>query len=564
MSHEINIGVSVSSALRISVALLGFAFLLYAIPTLLFFFHHPVNSYIFPIALVMAIGAGVSVAPRQHYGNQWCWIIASLLIITISILVAGFMYDTSFDGMHYHQEIVAVLLKGWNPVEPTFQNEYSLELWTLHYAKAIEIIASVIVAFTGRIETGKAINLILTAGVTSGVYAFLRENPKNFFIRNSAKTNSVDEWGRVKCLLFSIAIVGSPVVCAQFLTFYIDFYKYIFLLYFLWGVCLITKGDVVHKRCGYVVLFIALILAMATKFNFFIEAGLWMIMAYIWSAINREWSMLRRLLAVSICALAAGAVLTWHPYFTNWIYCGHPLYPLMGDGAIDIMGMNTPEEYLHTDRFTNFIRSMLTPSIPNVDQRSGGFTILMPILLLASGWIGWKMRGMLKGVVWYVAICTLLSCFIFEQSWWARYISQLWLVGAIFLVVSQYSQEAGRFKPGYILLSLMMLAGGAALTYASVKGVIVGGYIRSLLDVSREKKVIVVGWLPVQLRHHLDENGVIYERRDGVPPGKENCAVYYHNGEEPIIVLSESQIKKLSRKTMLPIIHYERKKGSDI
>ena len=268
------------------MATLGFAFFLYAVTTVFFFINRSINDFILPSALICSIVVTSLIGTLRHSDNHTGWIVVTLLIVAGSLLLSNLLYDTSYDGIRYHQETVASILAGWNPLNGDSDSGVTLGIWSRHYAKAIEICEAAITAFTGRIETGKGINIILISGAVAGVYAFLRENPAQYFIRSTYKCKSAfsttvsdgpgekseNSFGRVKSIVFALVIVGSPVVLSQIFTFYIDFYKYIYLLFLLLGIALICRKDVVARYRGYAILFYSLVLAMATKFNFFFEA----------------------------------------------------------------------------------------------------------------------------------------------------------------------------------------------------------------------------------------------------------------------------------------------------
>ena len=268
-----------------------------------------------------------------------------------------------------------------------------------------------------------------------------------------------------------------------------------------------------------------------------------MVLAFIWLCSVCDFVALKRIFLVSVCALVAGVILAWHPYITNLTGWGHPLYPLMGDAPVDIMGYNTPEMYEGSGRIYNFFKSLTAVSLPVYDQRAGGFTVLMPLILVLCAVAAVIMRKKLKGVVWYIAGCVLLTCFLYEQSWWARYNCQLWLIGALFLVASQYSVRAR--KTGMAISVLMVLAGAATAAISLATEVKRGSYLRYLFDACREEQVAVSGEFPVHIRRHFDEEGIDYIVSDTVPEQSEHQTLYYYIDCEPLISLPTVRIEKI-------------------
>ncbi|MDE5875100.1 MAG: hypothetical protein K2H15_05590 [Muribaculaceae bacterium] len=531
---------------NIALAMLGTAFFSFSIPVVLFYFSIPVGILTFPLAVIGGISVPLFIGQGLNL-RQTGWIAVVPVLIFLSLLVAGFVYDVSYDGMRYHQETVVAVCNGWNPLDSSTESVAPRSMWSRHYVKAVEICAAVISSFTGRLETGKGIGLILALGAGAGVYGALRENVGRCLERERLGCVGTDGWSRLKSFWFTLCIVGNPVVGSQLFTYYIDFYKYLYLLYVLLGIYYTTSQDNRERLQGMVMLFFTLVLAMSTKFNFFFEAGLWMVLAFIWTAIKGKFEELKRLFWVSVVALAVGTLLCYDPYITNWINEGHPLYPLMGAGAIDIMTYNTPEQYIGSNRFVNFFSSLLAVAQPYIDQRSGGFTIFMPAILLLSLYIGWRLRRRLSGVVWYIAICTLVSCFIFEQSWWARYICQLWLIGAVFLVASQMRDRIAG-KAGYVMSVFMFLAGGWALARGVYISVFDGYYIKSLMETAKTERVEVVGFCEPQMKKHLDEYGVDYVFADSIPAGSREKAFYYFYNTHPFLILSDAQKEALEER----------------
>ena len=531
------------AAWRVSISLLGCVFFCYVFSVIPFYFGFSITEYVFPMAVLAGIVMGASVGDIRMKDRSTGWIAVVLIVIVGSVLASGLVYDHSYDGLRYHQEIVASLMEGWNPLIANNEAPVPVSLWSLHYAKAIEIAEASVGCFTGKIEMGKGVNLIMVMAVAFGVYAFLRENPASRFVKAPEPDSG---WSRKKCVWLTIAIVSNPVVISQMITFYIDFYKYLYLIMALLGFYLMSSGKGYRRAVGYIMLGMTLVMAMGTKFNFFFEAGLWMILAYLWVCIKGDFIALKRLFLVSLCALAVGSVLAYHPYITNMLHCGHPLYPLMGAGAVDIMSDNTPDIFQGADRVTNFFVSLISVSFPVYDQRAGGFTIFMPFILLLSLFISFRMASKLKGVVWYIAVCVLLSCFIFEQTWWARYICHLWLFGVIFLVASQCRKDVKRC--GTALSILMVCAGIFTFTTSLATEVTRGSYLRYLFESCKEEKVTVCGSLPVQMKRHLDEERVKFIRRDSVPEGKEATALYYYHGCEPVIILNDDQYRNFDEK----------------
>ena len=197
---------------RAGLMLMAQLFAAYAIASVSFLFGATISALILPAALitgwaVAAIGASAGSRVR-------------LLLIFVSVwamaIVFGWnLWDYSYDGNAYHQEIIAALCDGWNPTAPP--GPFSdLTLWSLHYAKGIEIIESTVVALTGNLESGKAVNIILACASGAILAGVLRQW---FPTVRPAMVAAI-----------TALAICNPVFVTQAPTFYIDYAKYFYTL----------------------------------------------------------------------------------------------------------------------------------------------------------------------------------------------------------------------------------------------------------------------------------------------------------------------------------------------
>ncbi|MDE5786533.1 MAG: hypothetical protein K2H98_08390 [Duncaniella sp.] len=405
-----------------------------------------VGTAIFPLGIV----AGAMLCIRANNIRLWLKTFFVTLLCWLAAIIAGAVItDGSYDGNAYHQEIVAAILRGWYPGGDQLP-DIPLSLWSLHYAKGIEMTEAAVASFVGLMEAGKAVNFILGISAAAFVYGFTASEmrPRN----------------RAALWLAAIAVIANPVYLCQSASFYIDYAKYIFTLITI--IMLLEIGAAPKKMRNYMLLFVVISLSVATKFNSFFEEGVTIFAAMLWWICHRQWKT-----AITTGFLAAGAVIftiaipAYHPYITNLIENGHPLFPLMGEGSVDIMTGNTPPDYMQYDRFTNFFRSLFTPALPAIDSRTGGFGILMPLLLIISACTIWRGRRIADGLPIYAGLWIIASCFFFEQSWWARYICQLW----IFVVMG--TVFAGSRRVNYRKAGILMWIMGIAVILNGLTGI---------------------------------------------------------------------------------------------
>ncbi|MDE6417531.1 MAG: hypothetical protein K2K68_10985 [Duncaniella sp.] len=528
------------AAAATAVALLATVFYSFALSVAVMWAQCRLSWWIFPAAVVAAIVTALVAVPRAvGEGAALKVTVLTLAVVAAAVGAAWVTIDYSYDGLYYHQEIIAALCDGWDPFAPPFDKVPRYTPWAVHYAKAVEIAAAAIVSCTGVLETGKAINIIALAAMACGVNAWLGEQGGRLTRHRT---------------MLTLAAVANPVVWSQLFTYYIDFYKYVYLIF-----ALMAFGDIaLNRRRGYVVLFMTLLLAMATKFNIFFEAGLWVLAAMIWWGIRGERGALKGVFVTGLLALFIGVALTFHPYVTNWLQAGHPLYPLMGEGAEDIMTSNTPAGYLGRSRFVTFFLSLASVTLPNVGQPVGGFTPLMPVILLLSLWILFRLRGAISGAALYTVVLVTLSCFLFEQAWWARYICQLWAVPVI-LVAAAY--RAGRaMKAARLTAWLMIVAGAFAFVYAGKQMAVVGGYQKIMLEAAAEEpEVLVTGeWWGPQFARQMDEAGVNYRYSHQMPDTTARTVLYYHEYNDPLVIMSPEGAAKIRARIEGLHLNYDR------
>lgn len=438
----------------------------------------------------------------------------NITLITSFILFCSFIEDYSYDGNYYHQEIIARLLAGWNPFYGNPVDDTSL--WVSHYAKGVEIVEADIAATCGMIEGGKAFNLILITATGLSGYAFLGRFEQLRPVKRRLPL----------LLLFTL----NPVGVTQSFTFYIDYTKYYYLLLTLMLLYRLREEYTVRDLA---LLASVIILAIGTKFNIFFEEGVVLLLAIAWFFATGNRRLASRLVATGLVALILGAcVAGYHPYVTNYLTRSHPLFPLMGEGAADIMSTNTPECFTDNSRVINFFISLFSVNAPTYDGRSGAFSPLMPLMLLLSGAMLIYYRKRMPSAIIYIAICTLVSCFFFEQSWWARYICQLWLIPPLAVMGVMLVSAAKCRIATWTIITCGLIAATAGLV-RTVYPALANTVFRHCLYDRLEGKEVTTYNTTLQMIRHLDEHGInaVSKPVESMPPG--SCHAYYYGSDDP-------------------------------
>ncbi|MCD8182053.1 MAG: hypothetical protein LUE99_01975 [Bacteroides sp.] len=192
---------------------------------------------IFPISF--CLGAGTVFGINKSEDGYWKLdLLIYIIIVAVSLLVSSFTYDYSYDGIAYHQDCILQLKEGWNPFYVHHATGARHEMWVNHYARGLETIQATVYAMTNEIESGKAINIILV--ISS--YCFM-----NYFFKSV-----YSEWKRKKRLFYTAIFTFSPVVVAQWFTYYIDFSTYSLLLILLATLIQIRGKNIFISRSMYI------------------------------------------------------------------------------------------------------------------------------------------------------------------------------------------------------------------------------------------------------------------------------------------------------------------------
>ena len=433
-----------SVSLLTGSAIVVFVGLLFAIPSLLFTLGFSLSVYPFYMACA---GLCYGFFKMRNYFPAVTLVGALLLFLATLVgclFLASLFFDISWDGQTYHQESIIQLSNGWNPVfsdlswgDPHI--ERSLFLWVNHYPKAAEIAAATIYKTTSSIESGKAVNLLLLCA--------------SFYLTFSALCDAV-RLSLSSILLLAACAAFNPVVLYQSLSFYVDAQLASVLL------CLAALLYLFYLRpvrpIGILLILIGcyLINLKFTGLIYLIIVGVGVI---IIALMDNKISLARQYLKIGFATVLMGLlVFGCHPYITNFRDHGHPIFPLMGNGKVDIMTTVGPREFdnSNVNRVNKLLQSLASKStvgkaiqakIPfqvkegeltafyNADVRLGGFGPLFSgILLLFIGLlIYWAVSRQGNRNFYVITLLVFTSVLANPGAWWARYVPQLWLMPVI-------------------------------------------------------------------------------------------------------------------------------------
>lgn len=270
-----------------------------------------INGWVFPLAFTAS-----SVYAYKKNGSLNLELPVAAVLILVSILIGAVLPDASWDGQAYHQPAIYALSHGWNPVyQPHTAIALDVDIWINHYAKGLEAAEATIVALTGNLESGKAINFLF------GLSAFFYLIP---FLKRILKPKGISS----KRVCFYAFILAFPnIFFCQFLTFYVDYAAYYLILWLLMGfVSLYRKVDIHHS---YILVFASIFMAFTIKFNMLFWAGYATFFYLVYLLFKKRYSVIKPLVFVCLASVLA-ALLTsgFNPYITNSVEHHNPIYPL--------------------------------------------------------------------------------------------------------------------------------------------------------------------------------------------------------------------------------------------
>ncbi|OXM82841.1 hypothetical protein [Paenibacillus rigui] len=428
-------------------ALLMLVVAAFVIPSLLFLVKVPLLPLHFWLAAA-ASGAIVWLLYHSMGEQQPAWLPAvalsgAALLFVCCFLISSYFYDVSYDGQAYHQEAIIQLAEGWNPVyDAPLSMPTGNSIWVNHYAKAAELASASIFMATGVLEAGKAINLllILASGLLS-LSALLALRPHQ----------QLQGW--VVALLLAL----NPVSVYQAFSFYVDGLLASLLL------CLAAIGCLIYVQASRMLLLIytlTMMMMMNIKFTAIAYAGLLTIGLLIVLYMSEQFGLLKRVFRIAAIGGIAGVLLVgYNPYVTNTVRDGHPLYPLAGDEAIDVVKNFIPRNLERMNRFEQAGASYFAKTVGNSSEKrptefkwpftftdrelavygepdvavSGFGPLFSGILLLSLAVLvlAFRRRSGLTLAALGIIVLLAASAFVNPAAWWARYVPQLWFVPLI-------------------------------------------------------------------------------------------------------------------------------------
>ena len=390
---------------------------------------------------------------------------------SLSFVLSALLYDYSWDGRAYHQIGILYFANGWNPVWQKMADVESLlpylshEIWVEHYLKFSEVVASSIVsAFAsiapsslGTIELGKALNFIAVFGAFLYSVSVLAK-----FIHPLPAT------------IISLFASFSPVVGVQIATYYVDGLLSCALLV---AFCAIVDREFYRrqlvdsspseisslKRAMFArsCILAGALLAMAsiklTGIAYAGFIGLGYLVYLLWFYPFKE---AKPLIVLGLITGSLIIACNANPLLTNLASGKHFGYPLLGKDKIDIIIGQQPKVFDELNSGTKLLYSLFsrtqnctaqcTPQLkapfsrlhdeaPNVDTRIAGFgAYFSGAVVLSALMVVLFAQGFRRKEILGLLVLVTGSFLINPESWWARYVPQMYFVPLLVLVASYY------------------------------------------------------------------------------------------------------------------------------
>lgn len=453
---------------------------LLVLTSVLWLLNVPMSVFHLPVSLLIAALVLVKMENKEMIIS----FLIGIIVIIISVLLAGYIYDQSDDGNSYHKETIGMITDGWNPIWDDYEkfalkNDFKSkhELWAEHYPKTTWIIGSSIYKITNNIETAKFYNfLILFIGVTILL--------KDLFLIVKNK---------YLAFIISLIAVFNPIMMSQILSFYLDGFMGILLFIIVIEMYLYIVEDNDYRL--YFSLGSALILIINCKFTGLAYAGIFCLGYYLYYLYfkikNGEYKNIKHsVIYFGVIVLVGVVVVGSGSYIKNIIDHKVPFYPLMGEDKVDIMTYLQPESFAKMSPIKkNFysifsktanigvfnhgepvLKKPFTYDINELNQisydtRIGGYGVyfsgilIISLLIILVSIINLLLKRKYKKIL-YISIpliIIVLLLFFLSDGWWARYAPYLYLIVIIAVILLASSRNKICLLLCIILSSLIFI-----------------------------------------------------------------------------------------------------------
>jgi hypothetical protein len=486
----------------------------------------PISPFQLPLGLALCLAALYwrcrnIIAPQSPLKLALAAFGLILALLAVGMFLAGQYYDMSYDGQCYHQSAILSLANGWNPLwEPYLPwHGYPVQ----NYPKVSWYLAASVQGLMGSVELGKTFNYLFPAAVGVALFQFL---------------GRLGHAPRSVRLLVSIVGAATPTVLCQLNTFYLDG-----ILVSLLTLTLIFSLEyyLFADKTRLFPMFMAALLLINYKYTGLVYLGVFQIafwLALVWKKHTLHWAYFRYCAAG---ALLGALVLGFNPYVLNTVYFGSPVHPMPGE---NVARFQAPQEFIAKNRVSKLAWSLFARSSANMKSMPvikvpftvsayefehlgtasvrygglgpwfGGVLLLLPLAVFLA-WRGarpWAKAGLL--------LCGLIlaSALTIPETWFSRFVPQIWLLPVIWVVVLGWGvREKGRkaARTLAVAICLLLLVDQAIVlasnwAWWSDTNQVFARQAAQLKKAEQQNKVLVKGgWIAVKNR--LESVGLDFE-----------------------------------------------------
>lgn len=418
------------------------------IASLQFIFGGHITAYTLPISIFLSLAVGFFWLLKQKHPL----IFIPLVVLVLSLLfygyyISNFFLDFSYDGQAYHTPGAILLSHGWNPFYyPDFFSYlkriphilpsyiFAKDNWLLYaysYPHAFEnLIASAMLFFRQPL-----INPIFYMGVfLSALFLASLRVLNNFNLPNLIR------------IVLAVAITLNPILDVQFSSACVDgILTYALTIIILYTIDYILNEDLLSL----IIAALTTLLLINIKYTGLVFAVFFSIGFCLYFIKNKSWKQLKiYTLTMGLSCIIGFAIIGYQPYITNITQHNFNIfYPTIAKekSSIDTQRAiegTIPADFLAKNRFKKFFLSIFAKRINGNDDhpiiqfpytggfntanaRYGGFGPIFGLEFCLALLFLFFVRNR---VILYTCILMLISVFIIEEAWWARYVPQIWLI----------------------------------------------------------------------------------------------------------------------------------------
>lgn len=417
--------------------------------------------YISQYILIASFLLAIFTAHRQLKVDFFLLILVNIVITGLSFCLAHFFFDTSWDGTSYHMDAIFALNEGWNPIYQylhVFKNPDNTDLWTNYFAKSSWYFSCLMLKFFQDVNIIKSGHFILSC--SAGFYAF------SWLHRYHVKN--------LPSFLISTLIIFNPVFLTQWASNYVDSAIYSLFLIVLLSSMEVKKPQQYADKICFIFATALLATMKASGIIFGIVVGFVVIYGSLYKKKEfQRW--VKSIIAIICLVIVMGA----SPYITNLLQGRNPLFPLLGNGAVDILTDQTNK--VNISGFNKLAQLVISLTSVPANQiipshyppakkflLPAGLPIFSTTDVRLSGWGPFFMEifffslplivfGLNQKKLRCLFITLFLMILIFPAPWWARYSPMIYFLPLMGVAVAFIHKNKLFSYLAYFVLFLLFI-----------------------------------------------------------------------------------------------------------